>query len=84
MTRPEQHTLTISIDHVIDIIEAGELLDFLAIWLKTAPPAVTTDLDHYLWPSTTHHILRNMTHLSTKLIGPPDDPPTQPPNPPSH
>ena len=82
MTRPEQHTLTISIDDAVDIIEAGELLDFLAIWLKNAPPAVTTHLDHYLCPSTTHHILRNMTDLSTKLIGPPD-PPTQPPNGPS-
>ena len=77
MTHPNQITMTISINDAVDIIHAGELLDFLATWLNHAPPAVTTDLDHYLWPSTTPHIIQNMTELSTKLIGPPD-PPTPP------
>ncbi len=43
------HPDTVTVD-ALDVVEAGEVLEFLADWLTGASPAVAADLARYMGP----------------------------------
>jgi hypothetical protein len=60
----------------LDIIEAGELLDFIANWLTVTGPAVSADLAAHLEPATypLHTLIADCRRLATALFDPDPDP----------
>jgi hypothetical protein len=60
----------------LDIIEAGEILDFVANWLTITGPAVAADLAAHLEPGVypLHTLIADCRRLAAALFGADPDP----------
>lgn len=60
----------------LDIIEASEILDFMANWLTVTDPTVAADLARHLEPAVypLHTLIADCRRLATALFGPDPDP----------
>ena len=60
----------------LDIIEAGEILDFVANWLTITSPAVAADLAAHLEPAIypLDTLIADCRRLATALFGPDPNP----------
>jgi hypothetical protein len=56
----------------LDIIEASDMLDFVANWLTIAEPAVAADLARHLDPAPNplHALIADCRRLATALFDP--------------
>lgn len=66
---------TVTVDDHVDIIEASEMLGFLAAWMAQSPPTVAADFERYAWPCSFDQMRQDLAALASKLAGNKPTPP---------